>query len=331
MSTTVREIAEKLGISKSTVSKALNNASDVNADTRKMIIDEAVRQGYDMKNLKTQDKNKLCILIENMDYDSVEQFAYEILLGFKSAALQCDYDVDVVPCNMNVKTKYKYDNFMMENKYQGGFMLGLSFHDEFVQQLHHTSYPTVLLDNYIDNEKVAWIGTDSYEGIQKAVDYLVEQGHRRIAFLNGGMNSMVSRERLFSFRSATASHNLAIPDELIAKGDYSENCAEKVVPQFLENQATAILCANDRMAFGVMKELRKLGKAIPEEVSVVGFDDLPLALYTYPALTTIRQNRMELGKSAFFVLQELMNGAMINKLLLKPKLIIRDSVARIQE
>lgn len=331
MSATIKEIAENLGISKSTVSKALNNASDVNEDTRKTIIDEAVRLGYNLKNLKTQGKNKLCILIENMDYDNIEHFAYEIILGFKSAALNYDFDVDVVPSNMNVKSKYKYDHLMMENKYLGGFMLGLSFHDDFVQQLNNTAYPTVLLDNYIDNEKVAWVGTDSYEGIQKAVDYLAEQGHKKIAFLNGGIHSMVSHERLYSFRTAMTRQGLELQEELVAGGDYTEYCAEKIVPVFLENGATAIVCANDMMAIGVMKELRKLGKDIPKDVSVIGFDDLPLAAYTYPALTTIRQSRKEIGKSAFLVLHELINGSMINKLLLKPKLIIRDSVSELHK
>lgn len=327
MAITVQEIAEKLHLSKSTVSKALNNASDVNENTRKMVIDEALRMGYDIKNLKTQTKKRLCIFIENMDYDNVEQFAYEIILGFKTEALQNNYDVDIVPFTMNDKTKYKYDNFMLENKYSGGFLLGFAFHDNFVQQLNNTSYPTVLLDNYIDNENVAWIGTDCYEGIQKAINYLISLGHKRVALLNGGQNSMVSRERLYSFLSAMNAHDLSVPDELIGRGDYTENCAEKIVPTFLKNHATAILCANDRMAFGVMRELRKLGKSVPEDVSVMGYDDLPLASYTYPALTTIHQSRLELGKSAFFVLQKMFNGIPINKILLKPKLIIRDSVS----
>lgn len=327
MSATIQDIADQLHLSKSTVSKALNNASDVNSATRTMIIEEAVRLGYDLKNLKSQGRSRVCIFIENMDYDSVEHFAYEIILGFKSAALEQDCDVDIVPTNMNVKTKYRYEPFMVENKYMGGFMLGLSFHDDFVQQLLNTSFPTVLLDNYIDNEKVAWVGTDSYEGIQKAVEFLASQGHRTIAFLNGGVHSMVSHERLYSFRSAMAACGLPVAETLIAGGDYSEHCAGQFVPGFCQNGATAILCANDLMAAGVMKELRRLGLDIPGDVSVMGFDDLPLASYTYPALTTIRQDRKSIGKSAYLVLRELMDGSMINKLLLKPQLIVRESAA----
>lgn len=327
MAVTVQEIAERLKLSKSTVSKALNNASDVSENTRKMIIDEAVRMGYDVKNLKTQTKKRLGIFIENMDYQNVEQFAYEIILGFKTEALQNNFDVDVVPFTMNLKTKYRYDHLMLENRYSGGFLLGFSFHDSFIQQLNHTIYPTVLLDNYIDNEKVAWVGTDSYEGIQKAVHYLIDQGHTRIALLNGGYNSRVSRERLYSFRAAMADHHLDVPDELIGKGDYTESCAERIVPGFLKYGITAIVCANDKMAFGAINELRRLGKSVPEEVSIIGYDNLPLASYTYPALTTVHQSRLELGKCAFFVLQKIIDGIPINKMLLKPRLIIRDSVA----
>ena len=327
MAITVQEIAEKLQLSKSTVSKALNNASDVNENTRKMVVDEAIRMGYNLKNLKTQAKKRLCIFIENMDYDNIEQFAYEIILGFKSEALQNNYDVDIVPFTMNNKTKYKYDDYLLDNKYSGGFLLGFSFHDSFIQQLNNTIYPTVLLDNYIDNENVAWVGTDSYEGIQKAVNYLISQGHTKIALLNGGYNSRVSHERFYAFHAAMADHNLTVPDELIGRGDYTENCAERIVPGFLKYDVTAIVCANDKMAFGAIRELRRLGKSVPEDVSIIGYDNLPLASYTYPALTTIHQSRLELGKAAFFVLQKMFDGIPINKMLLKPRLIIRDSVS----
>jgi len=323
---TIKDIADKLGIAVSTVSKGLNGASDISADMRQLVLDTAVEMGYASKKMKATGTRKVCIFIENMDYENIDQFGYEIIVGFKLSAARRHWDVTVVPTNLNMQTAEKFDTYMLKNGYSGAFLLGFTLHDDWVWQLGKTTVPTVLLDNYIErNTHVGYVGTDNYEGIDLAVSHLYSLGHKRIAFLNGSKNSMVSEQRHQSFYNSMTKHGL-IPDEnLIEYGYYVPDCAKDHVPGFLKNGATAIMCASDLIATGVIVELQKRGLKVPEDVSVIGFDDLPIAAQLSPSLTTIRQDRTDIGKSAFLLLDGLIHNVTISKLLLRAKFIQRES------
>lgn len=323
---TIKDIAGKLGIAVSTVSKGLNGASDISDEMRQLVLDTAVEMGYASKKMKITGTRKVCILIENMDYENIEQFGYEIIVGFKLSAARRHWDVTVVPTNLNMQTAEKFDTYMLKNGYSGAFLLGFTLHDDWVQQLSKTTVPTVLLDNYIEhNNHVGYVGTDSREGIDLAVDHLKNLGHAKIAFLNGSKNSMVSEQRHQSFVASMVKHGLVADDNLIEYGYYVPDCAKDHVPGFLANGATAIMCASDLIASGVITEVQKRGLRVPEDISVVGFDDLPIAAQLTPPLTTIRQDRIDLGKSAFLLLDGLVHNVAISKLLLRAKYIQRES------
>jgi len=325
---TIKEIANKLGIAVSTVSKGLNGASDISAEMRQLVLDTAVEMGYASKKMKATGTRKVCIFIENMDYENIEQFGYEIVVGFKLSAARRHWDVTVVPTNLNMQTAEKFDTYMLKNGYSGAFLLGFTLHDDWVWQLTKTTVPTVLLDNYIErNNHVGYVGTDNSEGIDLAVDHLNSLGHKKIAFLNGSKNSMVSEQRYQSFISSMTKHGLTADENLIEYGYYVPDCAKDHVPGFIRNGATAIMCASDLIASGVITEVVKHGLRVPEDVSVIGFDDLPIAASLTPPLTTIRQDRTDLGKSAFLLLDGLIHNVTISKLLLRAKFIQRESTA----
>ena len=325
---TIKEIADKLGIAVSTVSKGLNGASDISAEMRQLVLDTAVEMGYASKKIRSPGTRKVCIFIENMDYENIEQFGYEIVIGFKLSAARRHWDVTVVPANLNMQMEEKYDTYMLKNGYSGAFLLGFTLHDDWVRQLSKTTVPTVLLDNYIDrNNHVGYVGTDNSEGIDLAVDHLHHLGHTRIAFLNGSKNSMVSEQRHQSFVNSIMKHGLTVDDNLIKYGCYVPDCAKDHVPGFIRYGATAIMCASDLIASGVITEVQKQGFRVPEDISVIGFDDLPIASSLTPSLTTIRQDRTDLGKSAFLLLDGLIHNVTISKLLLRAKFIPRASTA----
>jgi LacI family transcriptional regulator, repressor for deo operon, udp, cdd, tsx, nupC, and nupG len=322
---TIKDIANRLGIAVSTVSKGLNGASDISEQMRQLVLDTAVEMGYASKKVQELGNCKVCILIENMEYENIDQFGYEIIVGFKLNAARRHCDVSVIPSNLNLQTQEKFDSFMLRYGYSGAFLLGFELHDDYINQLYKTAVPTVLLDNYIPNKHVGYVGTDGYNGIDLAVKYLIESGHKRIALLNGSKNSMVTNERYLAFTQSMARYSMVIDPALIANGYYVPGCAKDHVNNFVLNGATAIVCASDLIASGVIAELNRLGKRVPEDVSVIGFDDLPIAQHLTPTLTTVRQDRVAIGKSAFIVLEELIGGVSISKLLLMPELIIRNS------
>ena len=161
---TIKDIAKKLGIATSTVSKGLNGAKDISEETRQLVLDTAVEMGYAVKRVQRKGTHKVCILIENMEYNSIDQFGYEIIVGFKLAAARRHFDVTVLPTNLNMQAEEKYDSFMLKNGFCGAFLLGFSLHDDYIAQVHKTSVPTVLFDNVIQNRHVeAWVRTASRE------------------------------------------------------------------------------------------------------------------------------------------------------------------------
>ena len=326
---TIKDIANRLGVSVSTVSKGLNGASDISDELRQMVLDTAVEMGYATKRSKKVENRKLAIFIENMDYEAATQFGYEIVLGFKQNAFRRKWDVDILPITPAFQEEEKYDTFLLKNGYCGAFLMGLALHDSWIKQLENTTMPTVLLDNFISgNPNVCYLGTDSYEGIAMAVNHLVNLGHKNIAFLNGSLYSLVSDQRQEAFESAMAAASLPVQKDLTAYGYYVSDSAKYHVPGFLAAGATAVVCGNDLIAKGVIDECTKRGFRVPEDVSVVGFDDISIAATFDPPLTTIRQERNELGRCAYDILNSLIHHIPISKTLLRPKLIERESTAR---
>lgn len=326
---TIKDIANRLGVSVSTVSKGLNGASDISDELRQMVLDTAVEMGYSTKRSKKVENRKLCIFIENMNYETIDEFGYDIVLGFKQNAFRRKWDVDILPITPAFQEEEKYDTFLLKNGYCGAFLMGLALHDSWIKQLENTTMPTVLLDNFIsDNPNVCYLGTDSYEGITMAVNHLVNLGHKNIAFLNGSLYSLVSDQRQEAFENAMAAASLPVQKDLTAYGYYVSDSAKYHVPGFLAAGATAVVCGNDLIAKGVIDECTKRGFRVPEDVSVVGFDDISIAATFDPPLTTIRQERNELGRCAYDILNSLIHHIPISKTLLRPKLIERESTAR---
>jgi LacI family transcriptional regulator len=319
-------------VSVSTVSKGLNGANDISEDLRQVVLDTAVEMGYTTKRSKKEEHRKLCIFIENMDYTTEEDFGYEIVLGFKQNAYRDSWQVNLVSAPPVFQGAEKYDTYLLKHGYCGAFLMGFALHDPWMQQLTDTTMPTVLLDNFIPgNPNVCSVGTDSYEGISMAVQHLAALGHRKIAFLNGSPHSMVSEQRQEAYEAAMCEADLPLNKRLTAYGYYVSDSAKYHVPGFLSAGATAILCGNDLIAQGVIEECNKRRLRIPDDISVVGFDDIRAAALCDPPLTTIRQDRNALGKSAYVVLNALTHHIAISRTLLRPELIERASTGQLSE
>lgn len=323
---TLRDIANKLGVAPSTISKGLNGASDISEDLRQTILDTAVEMGYVTKKMKKEKHKKLCILVENMEYEKEADFGYDLILGFKQLAQRDNWTVDILPITPAFQSGRKFDSYMLRNGYSGAFCMGLALHDTWMKQFHNSTTPVVLLDNYVPyNPKVTYVGTDSYEGMGLCVSHLASLGHKKIAFLNGSENSFITEERRSAYIQNMEANNLTVEDELNVYGYYVADVAKHHVPDFINRGATAIICGNDLIASGVINECRLLGCRVPEDVSVVGFDDLPIAKALEPPLTTIRQDRLQLGKSAYTTLSALILNIPLSKTILRAQLIQRKS------
>lgn len=328
---TIRDIANKLGISVSIVSKGLSGSGEVSEENRQKILNTALEMGYVSRKTKLSSAPpKICVFVENMGFERIEQFGYEIIVGFRLAAAEKQWSVDILPISLGEKIDYIYDEFMTKKGYAGGFLLGFLLHSDMHRQMQKTAIPTVLLDNYIYNKNVACVGIDNQQGVALAVEHLASLGHSTIALLNGETLCRVSQERYQGFKLGMSKCNLPVRKELIVNSAFTSPNVEHHVKSFVSGGATAIVCASDMIALEVLNELAKLDIRVPDDISVIGFDDVPLALHTMPPLTTIRQNRLGIGKSVCSTLEQIMDGVSISRLLLMPELIIRKSTGPVR-
>lgn len=323
---TMNDIANKLGVSKGTVSKAFSDAPDISESLRKTILETAVEMGYTRSNRKRTVAKKLCILIENMEFTSPSHFGYDIILGFRQMAEPAGYSVEVVPLTEHFQKHHPYDEFMLANDYVGSFCLGLSLYDPWMTEFKKSQTPAVLYDNYVAaNPNVAYVGIDNGEGMDLAVAYLKKLGHKKIGYLSGALGSYINQVRHKAFFRALKQNGLPSDSTLSGASYHVSDCLHKYLPNLLKQNVTAIICSHDLLAHALMIQCQELGLRIPDDLSIIGFDDLPFCAYTMPPLTTIRQNRLELGKSAYYALYNLMNQIPISTLLLHAELVTRES------
>ena len=325
---TLQDIADKLGISKGTVSKAINNAHDVSETLRKTILDTAVEMRYSKLRRQKSDAKKFCIIIENIEYEEPHQFGYDFIIGFRQMSEPAGFLVDVVPMTKQQQKKTSFDVFMLQNDYAGAFVLGFSLSDPWMKDFKTSHTPVVLYDNYIPgNPFTASIGIDNSEGMAMAVSHLKELGHKRIGYLSSTLGSHIMLVRHKAFFHAMKQAGLKADPSDCGTSYYVTQCIEKHLPRFLNMGMTAIICSHDLIANAAMVQCQQLGYRIPKDISIIGFDDLPLCAYTSPPLTTIRQERTELGKCGYHALNSIMNQISIGTILLHAQLIERNSTA----
>ena len=319
---TLNDIASRLGISKSTVSKGLNNASDVSEELRRKILETAAEMGYTGQ----RTPKKFCIFIENMEYKAPNQFGYDIIAGFKEAAGSDGWMVDIVPVSEEYQRATSYQEAVVRGGWRGAFLLGFCLLDPWMEEFRTAQIPTVLYDNCIkENPFMASISCDSGGGLEAAVRHLYGLGHRRIALLSGPLDSYVVRQRYNAYRTAIEACGMPVDEDLIGLDYYVAESTRKYLPRFIEKGATAILCADDARAVAAYTECRDRRLRVPADVSIIGFDDLPMAAYMNPPLTTIRQDRPALGKCGYYALSCLINDLAIDSIQLRAPLIIRGS------
>lgn len=322
---TINDIAQRLGISKSTVSKGLNNAKDVSEEMRKKILETAVALGYVNKR-QQKERKALCILVENMEFHTPNQFGHDIILGFKQMAEPEGWTVDIVPIDMEFQRGIPYGVFMMEHGYQASFILGLTLLDPWMHEFRTSRIPAVLYDNYIKgNPYIASVGCDSQEGFELAVKHLTGLGHKKIGLISGPLESHILKARYNAYLRAMDRYGLEINENYIGLGYFVNDSTRKYIPKLLDEGVTAILFSHDVRAISAITECDDRGIRIPEDISIVGFDDLPMTNHTQPSLTTIRQDRISLGKCGFYALSCLLNNVPIGSILLRASLIVRNS------
>ena len=321
---TMADIAKKVGVSKGTVSKALNGAPDVSETLRKTILETAVELGY--TRARRGAVRTLAVFIENMGCAQPEDFGTDIVTGFRQMAEPAGYEVRVIELNEALQKAAPFDEYMLQEGCLGALLLGLSLEDPWLKGFYTSHTPAVLYDNLVQpNPTVATLGMDNNEAIGQAVAALRTMGHCKVGYLSSALGSHIYRVRYQSFFNALRENGLPDDPDLAGTSFFSSETLDAHLPRLLEQGVTAILCSSDLLAHTVMIRCQELGLRVPQDISIVGFDDLPFCAHTSPPLSTIRQDRLQLGKSGFYALQSLLGGVPISSLLLHASLVLRGS------
>lgn len=323
---TIKEIAEKFNISVATVSKALNGSNDIADETKKTVCDYAESVGYRSRKSMMINGRVAVLWGKGEKKDGAN---YEVYRAFRETAERARYVVipDVVTDD------FRLNDYLAYNHLYGALLLDINFNSPVYSQLKKARYPIVLFDNYVTgNDKVSGIGSDNIHSIEEAVDYLVSLDHKGIAFLGGERASLVGAERLAGYVLGLARNSIEYRYDLTYFGDYSMKAGADAADNFLQNKKefSAIVCASDSMAIGFIDRMRGAGKKIPEDYSVIGYDDLKTVRNAEYNLSTVRQDFDLIGERAFHILESTMKGLSAQRATVGCTLITRGSTQQKQ-
>ena len=324
--TTIKDIANRLGVSVSTVSKGLNGAADISGELRHTVINTAVEMGYAAKRARNSSHKSLCIFLEKTNYEPAIQFGFEIILGFQQAAACDGREVTIIPYPVSHKIALTYDAYMLKHGFSGAFFVGVFPEDDWMRQLSSTVFPTVLLGNcHSANPYVCQVGTDLFEAVDIGISHLVSLNHSKIAFLNDSGNPAAIWLRR-AYDAGCFPHRLSPNSFYACTEPFSENVVT-YLQHFIKAGATAVICGSDPLARTVMQECVQIGLSIPKDFSVIGFGGFASSALTLPPLTTISPDWNALGKGGYYALSALFQKIFVGKTLLRAELILRGSTA----
>ncbi|MFC4775833.1 LacI family DNA-binding transcriptional regulator [Paenibacillus sp. GCM10023252] len=335
--TTIKDIARAAKVSVTTVSRALNGYSDVNETTRVKIRTIADQLGYSpnmaARSLVSKKTKTLGLLLSNVTRDSSkDNIAFEVLCGMNDRAGELDYDLVLFSTTPQKQKMKSYKTLCEERGVDGVIIMGIRLDDPYLKEIVSSSIPCVLIDIPLEGPNVSYVTSDNTKGAFLAVQHLIDHGHRHIGLINGHAQADVSLLRLEGYRQALKESGLSFDSSIVLDGSFSEGGGEDAARRLLQThpEVTALFCASDLMALGAMKGVKGLGKRVPEDISIIGFDNIGLTGYCTPALTTVHQDKYGMGHHAAQVLIDMLEGREVeHHLVLPTELMIRESVAKV--
>ncbi|MDE7212956.1 MAG: LacI family transcriptional regulator [Anaeroplasmataceae bacterium] len=323
----IKDIAKELHLSVSTVSKALNGAFDVSKETKQMVIAYARAHGYKSRDerLTVKSIRRLCFIYDNITSSNI---IMPLGLSFSHYARKNNFEVIQVDIK-SITTSY--NEFLKQNNFDGAFIAGLNYKSPLLNEVKNTIYPTVLYDNILVGDMVSTIHNENINTISRLVEILKQNNHTKIGFIHGDKNSFISNERFAGYIIGQTMNDIEFNPKYVYYGDFTENSGFEAAKYFVTTDVTAVICASDLMAIGLIRGLEAQGLHIPSDISVTGYDDLDVAKYINPALTTVKQDLDLIGEKAFTLLTSILMNRSSQRLVISGEIKERNSVARHQE
>jgi LacI family transcriptional regulator len=332
MSLTIEHIASLASVSRSTVSRVLNNHPGVRASVRERVQQVIREQNYAPKaaarSLASSRTDTIGLLIpRSAGFSLRDPFIESMIQAIFEAAAQQNYFAMLAMLTAEMETGF-YHRILRSRHFDGVIMFSSDIDDPILPLLIKDGGPMVIIGRHPYFQNVIFVDPENREGAREAVAHLIERGHERIGLINGQLQMEAALARRDGYKQALLEAGIPIDAELMVDGHYSDSAAYQAMVQLLDlpRPPTAVFAASDLMAISALRAIHDRGLHVPEDVAVVGFDDLPLAAYASPPLSSVHQPISDMGAHAVRVLVEQIKGqGPVTSVRLPARLVVRES------
>lgn len=331
----IKDIAKLTGFSVTTVSRALNDHDDVSKQTKAIIHKAARENNYApnilAKSLVNKQSKTFGFITSNFSETTLmDSFAFRVFMNCVNRANELGYEIVLIHYKASIHNMKSFNQIISERNLEGAIIQGFDEDDPFCEEAAMSSIPAVFIDVEKNNNSTTYVSSDIKKAVEVGFSYLLSLGHESICFIHGTQESWITKKWLFEvnrFRSENASK---FTNFILLNGAYASETTRKNIESIYskkENQQlTAIFAASDVMAIGAMKGVANCGLTVPQDVSILGYDNIVLAEYITPTLTTISQNLAGVASKSVDYLFELTKGEQVKPGILDVELIERESV-----
>ncbi len=332
MPITIYDVAEKAGVSTATVSKVLSNTPYVSEKTRDKVLAVVDEMGY-VPNLAARGLSKARTYILGLAFPYASDYLFSdphlltFMRGVEEISADRNYNILLIPARVGERAASSLQRLLHTQYIDGAIIVGLHQMEEAESLLRQRTFPTVSLGYHTTSGN--FVHADDRGGALQATRHLLGLGHREIGIISAGVTLTALDERLAGYRTGLSEASIQFRPELIRHGDFTEQSGEDAAANLmaLDKPPTAIFAFNDRMAIGAIRKLKRTDFRVPDDIAVIGFDDIPAAAMYDPALTTVRQPAFEMGKTAIRILLGLIEDKIdhVPPAILPTLLVVRDS------
>lgn len=334
----IKDVAREAGVSITTVSRALNGYSDVSQKTKIKIQEIVERLDYapdiNARSLGGKADITIALLTSDLTPTNESGFVYGLITGLFQQCSEQGCEFMLLATNKAKQEKLSFLQLCKKKNLSGVVVTGLRMDDPYYQEILSSDIPCAIIDMQIKGNKKCNITINNIDAAKEAVLYLIGLGHKHIAMINGGKMADVSGQRYSGYVSALLEEKISLRLDYTVHCDFLEDIAYRKTRELLKKypQITALFCASDLMAIGAIRAAMDMGKSVPEDISVVGFDDIHIAKYLYHGISTVRQSPMQMGIEGGKSVFKMINNEKVEKDVILPhELIIRGTTRSLLE
>ena len=336
MAVTIKDVAKHAGVTIGTVSRAINGYKDISPATKERVFASVEALGYTpnviARGLSSKTNTNMGVIISGLLNSNLkDNLWYMMLQGIYRYTSRYNIEISIYTTDSSQQKRKSYRQFCRERNLAGAILSGITTTDPYFEELMQADIPCVVIDVAVIGQKAGCISIDNIQASREMVEYLIHLGHQRFVVIAGKKETSVTLERMAGIRQGLLAHGLELDGSDILYCDFNETTAfqkvKEYVAEYRKTRGLCFVCMSDVMAIGAIRALNECGYRVPDDFSVTGFDDIPLAEFLRPALTTVRQDFNEFGyQSARLLKKIIQNQAAPQHLYIPHQIITRESV-----